>query len=85
MKKKDIKRRPGGSADELAAKPRHGGDVEYIRADMYAAEQAGVDVDRDEWDIRAAGTPPWMEEPEKNRGKEFSGPGRRRDPDDVSK
>lgn len=82
MKKKEIKARPGGSEEERATKPRHGGNLQGIQADWYAAKQAGVDPG--ERDTRAVGMGPGGdEEPEPDRGKEFSGPGRRRDPDDV--
>ncbi len=80
MKDKEIKEHPGGSASERANKPRHGGDPIANRIDYYNAEEAGVKAPRD---IRAVGNPPSDDAPpEPNRGKEFSGPGRRRDPDD---
>jgi len=80
MSKKDIKKHGEGSTDELGAKPRHGGDRIAARIEYYAAEELGVKAPRD---IRAVGNPPTEEETEVDRGKEFSGPGRRRDPDDA--
>ncbi|MBI3946215.1 MAG: hypothetical protein HY321_09875 [Armatimonadetes bacterium] len=81
MKDKEIKEHPGGDAGELAVKPRHGGNIEAIRADYYDAEEMGVRAPRD---IRAVGSEDHREEEEerRRRGKEFSGPGRQRDPDD---
>ncbi len=81
MKDKDKKRNVPGSTGERGAMPRHAGDPILNRMDYYNAEEAGVKGPRD---IRAVGNPPSEDEPpEPDRGKEFSGPGRRRDPDDA--
>lgn len=81
-RKKEIKERPGGSAEELANKPHHGGNVQAEALDILAAEAMGVGT-REYRDIRAVGNPPEEKEPEPDRGKEFSGPGRQHDPDKV--
>ena len=81
-KHKEMKQDPEGSNKHRAAKPHHGGNIPAERTEWYTAKEAGVDCGP--YDIRAEGTPPSDFEPEEpDRGKEFSGPGRRRDPDDA--
>lgn len=80
--KKEIKQDPEGSNKHRAAKPHHGGNLQANRIEWFTAKEEGVDPGPR--DIRAEGNPPEEEEPEPDRGKTFSGPGRDRDPDDVS-
>lgn len=77
MGEKDAKHSDSKAPSERATMPRHGGNIEAIRDDYYDAEEMGVKGERD---IRAVGI---NRDPEPDRGKEFSGPGRRRDPDDA--